>query len=80
VQQEDGQYGYSILFSASELDRCRFENFDKKWDVTSKPHHFHPRAAKTGITSLMKGDPENDMPVLCQAIKDGVLFSKDYNF
>jgi hypothetical protein len=77
---DHGQYSYSILFSTSELDRCRFDNFDEKWDVTSKPHHFHPRAVKMGITSPMHGDPEKDMPVLCQAIKDGVLFSKNCRF
>ena len=28
------QYSYSIIFSAIDLDRCRFDNYDDKWKVS----------------------------------------------
>lgn len=47
VQYNDyGEYGYSILFSKIDLDRCRFDNYDDRWNVPTKPHHFHPRYKK----------------------------------
>nr|MDO8110652.1 DUF6516 family protein [Candidatus Sigynarchaeota archaeon] len=77
---DHNQYSYSILFSGSELDRCRFDNFDDKWNVPSKPHHFHPRSLKQGFKSQMSGDPDKDMVILCQAMKKGVLYSKNCRF
>jgi len=77
---EHGQYSYSIIFSGSELDRCRFDNFDDTWNVASKPNHFHPRTDKSAFNSPMQGDPEADLPVLSQAIKSGILYSKNCRF
>ena len=74
------QYSYSVLFSDEKLDRCRFDNFDAHWDVTTKPHHFHPRLAKTPINSPMKGDPNKDMEILCKLIDSGKLFLKNPDF
>ncbi len=31
------QYGYQIVFSDCQLDRCRFDNFDKGWRVPTSP-------------------------------------------
>ncbi len=42
VYNNYGEYSYSIIFSKLELDRCRFDNYDNCWDVSSRPHHFHP--------------------------------------
>jgi hypothetical protein len=77
---EHGQYSYSILFSESELDRCRFDNFDDKWLVPSKPHHFHPRTSKQGFKSPMKGDPDDDIPLLLNLLRNGVLYSIEQRF
>ena len=43
IYNNHGQYGYNILFSNLDLDRCRFDNYDDRWDVDSRPHHFNPR-------------------------------------
>lgn len=67
------EYSYSILFSKLELDRCRFDNYDKTWDVSTKPHHFHPRNKKIAISSNMSGDPDMDIPLLCKLLKFGKL-------
>ncbi|MGQ4874795.1 MAG: toxin-antitoxin system TumE family protein [Promethearchaeia archaeon] len=45
-----GEYSYSLFFSKRDLDRCRFDNYDDKWDVSTRPHHFHPRFKKEAIT------------------------------
>ncbi len=77
---EHGQYSYSILFSESELDRCRFDNFDDNWLVSSRPHHFHPRMSKQGFKSPMKGDPDDDLPLLLKLLRNGKLYSKEQRF
>jgi len=74
------EYSYNIIFSKKELDRCRFDNYDDKWEVKSKPHHFHPRSEKEGFSSPMIGDPEIDIPNLCKLIKSGTLLNKEYRF
>jgi len=58
VYNNHGQYSYSIIFSKLELDRCRFDNYDEHWNVSSRPHHFHPRKKKDAIESIMKGLPD----------------------
>jgi hypothetical protein len=63
-----GQYSYNVLFSPDKYDRIRFDNFDDRWSVSSKPHHCHPRYRKDGIDSNFTGDPAQDMPRLCELI------------
>ena len=74
------QYSYSIIFSIMELDRCRFDNYDVRWEVSTKPHHFHPRFSKEGVSSPMEGVPDKDIPLICDLIKSGKLFSEDLRF
>jgi len=73
-------YAYSVLFSKVELDRCRFDNYDDRWNISTKPHHFHPRYNKLGFSSPMNGNPENDIPLICEFIKSGELLSTDLRF
>ena len=58
IYNDYGQYGYNILFSNLDLDRCRFDNYDDKWDVNSRPYHFHPRkkigAESSKMTVILK--------------------------
>ena len=76
VQYNDyDEYGYSILFSKMDLDRCRFDNYDDRWDVSTRPHHFHPRYKKEAILSNMDGSPEKDMPYFCSLINSGKIIS-----
>ncbi len=63
------EYSYSVIFSNSELDRIRFDNYDKGWDVNSKPHHYHPRKEKIGKNSPMIGNPQKDMVILSEMIE-----------
>lgn len=35
------KYSYTIIFSKFELDRCRFDNYDDRWEVSTKPHHSY---------------------------------------
>jgi hypothetical protein len=74
------QYSYSILIAESELDRCRFDNFDDKWLVPSKPHHFHPRMNNQAFKSPMNGNLDDDFPALCNLLRTGCLFSKNHRF
>ena len=66
------QYSYSIIFSAKhELDRCRFDNYNKNWIVPDRPNHFHPRMIIDGFKSPMRGIPDDDLPLFCElVIKD----------
>ncbi|MCY3413249.1 MAG: hypothetical protein INQ03_16535 [Candidatus Heimdallarchaeota archaeon] len=62
-----GEYGYQIMYSKKKGDYERFDNYDKEWDVKSKPHHFHSLA---GIKhSPMIGDPKQDIPELIKYLK-----------
>jgi hypothetical protein len=72
------QYSYNLIFSEKELDRCRFDNFDKNWDVITAPNHFHPRNYIDGFDSPMNGNPKDDIPLFCEMILNGVLFDKEY--
>jgi hypothetical protein len=74
------QYSYSIIFSKINLDRCRFDNYDKNWKLASNPHHFHPRLIKIANFSPMNGDPNKDIPLLCDLIRSGKLFLRDCQF
>jgi hypothetical protein len=77
IYNNHGQYGYNILFSNLDLDRCRFDNYDDRWDVDSRPHHFHPRKKIEVESSKMTGDPKNDIPKLCKMLQSGELHKID---
>ncbi|MBN1803513.1 MAG: hypothetical protein JW891_18530 [Candidatus Lokiarchaeota archaeon] len=64
VYNNHEEYSYSVIFSKLELDRCRFDNYDKVWDVPSRPHHFHPRFKNEAVQSSMTGDPNQDIPLM----------------
>lgn len=64
------EYSYQILFSQKKFDRIRYDNYDDKWNVSSKPHHFHPRNKQTALESRMIGVPEKDILVLIQILKE----------
>lgn len=74
------QYSYSILFSEITLDRIRLDNYDNKWQVPSRPHHFHPRFSKEGFSSPMHGEPKLDLIFFCDLILSGKFLSKEYRF
>lgn len=58
------EYFYQLIFSQKPYDRIRFDNFDDRWDVPTRPHHYHPRGQQLANESPMNGDPHNDMPIL----------------
>lgn len=64
-----GEYSYSIIFSPADFDRIRFDNFDDKWAVPSRPHHEHIRSSEKVIQSNMNGNPKHDIPILIQVIQ-----------
>ena len=74
------QYSYTIYFSDSELDRCRFDNYDEKWDVRTHSHHFQPRSNKKGYDSPMNGNPDYDILKLCDLILEGKLYTLEFRF
>lgn len=74
------QYSYTIYFSESELDRCRFDNYDERWEVQTKPHHFHPRSSKNAFKSPMNGNPEQDILKLCDLVIEGKLYISETRF
>ncbi|MHA2363548.1 MAG: hypothetical protein ACXAC7_06295 [Candidatus Hodarchaeales archaeon] len=67
------QYTYVIQFSFRRLDRVRFDNFDDKWIVSTRPHHCHPLNRKDAIESIFTGDPEEDMPILGELVRSGKI-------
>jgi hypothetical protein len=75
VYNDHGEYSYSIIFSKLDLDRCRIDNYDDHWKVSSCPHHFHPRKIKEAIKSPMKGLPDQDIIKLINLLKPGELKS-----
>ncbi len=38
---EYGEYGYQIKYSPEKNDFSRFDNSDDRWNVSTKPDHFH---------------------------------------
>jgi len=75
-----GEYTYSILFSELEMDRCRFDNYDDKWKVLSRPHHFHPAKTPGAFDSPMRGEPDLDLPLLLNLLKTGKLTDPTLRF
>lgn len=73
VYNDHEEYSYSIIFSKLELDRCRFDNYDDRWNVSSRPHHFHPWKKKEAIESMMKGVAEQDIVKLIELLKSGKI-------
>ncbi len=69
-----GEYSYTIVFSKTELDRCRYDNYDDRWEVYSRPHHFHSRKRLEAISSKMTGNPDHGIPLLCKIIQSGVIY------
>ncbi len=69
-----GQYSYIVMFSSQKLDRIRFDNFDNKWEVPSKPHHTHPRHQEKAIESPFKGSSSDNIKFLCSIIQSGKIY------
>ena len=65
---QHNQYSYHLKFSNSQIDRIRYDNYDDRWPVKSKPHHFHPRNSKLAEKSPMIENPKNDIPLLIEMI------------
>ena len=59
-----GEYTYCVIYSPNPDDQMRFDNYDDKWDVKSRPHHFYTRGMQSVKDSPMKGDPKHDIPIL----------------
>lgn len=74
------QYSYNLIFSSIKYDRARFDNFDDKWNVSTSPHHFHPRHDKFAIESPMNGNPDHDLPLLIGYIGKQILFDSKIKF
>ena len=69
------QYSYVILFSSQKLDRLRFDNFDDRWEVSSKPNHTHPRYKEKAKSRPFSGIPSKDIMILCNLLKSGDIYS-----
>lgn len=58
-----------MMFSKKKVDRFRYDNYDDKWIVNTRPHHFHPRGQIDAIESPMIGNPIIDIPLLVNFIE-----------
>lgn len=67
------EYGYQIVYSLKKGDQVRFDNFDDRWPVTTRPHHFHERGGESVRESPMSGNPSQDIPILIEFIQRGTL-------
>lgn len=72
------EYSYSIILSSIEHDRVRFDNYDDRWNVSTHPHHFHPRYDKKGYTSSMTGIPEDDLFLLISLLRSQKLLDATF--
>jgi len=63
-----GEYTYCVIFSPNLDDQMRFDNYDNRWNVKTRPHHFHIRGLQSVKESPMKGEPRQDIPVLIKKI------------
>ena len=70
---EYGEYGYQIIYSPQKEDFSRFDNFDDRWDVSTKPHHFHEKGNRKILDSPMSGNPDHDIPIIVDYINTGKL-------
>jgi len=70
---EFNEYGYQILFSSKKYDYVRYDNYDDRWNVRTRPHHFHPKKQNPVRDSPMIGDPTHDMPILIRFLKKEAL-------
>ena len=70
------EYSYSIIYSPGKFDRVRFDNYDDRWEVPTRPHHAPLRGVREGIESAMIGDPEKDLPILATLIRKQKLWDK----
>jgi hypothetical protein len=77
---DHNQYSYTIAFSSDQNDRCRFDNYDDRWRVDTKPNHFHPRGERKAIDSPMTGIPDHDTKLLCDLILTKKLLQKEVHF
>lgn len=68
------EYGYQLILSKKKYDTLRFDNFDDRWPVSSRPHHFHPRDNGPVKESPMVGSPSQDMPKLITHIQDEIYW------
>ncbi|TFG19435.1 MAG: hypothetical protein EU530_06230 [Promethearchaeota archaeon] len=64
-----GEYGYQILYSRKRADWSRFDNYDDRWDVETRPHHLHERGNKVAQSSPMIGDPNKDVQKLVKYVR-----------
>jgi hypothetical protein len=69
------QYSYVVMFSSQTLDRIRYDNFDDRWNVASKPNHTHPRYKEKATNSPFSGTPAIDIPILCNLLRTGDIYS-----
>jgi len=65
-----GEYSYSVIFTPNPDDQMRFDNYDDRWDVSTRPHNFHIRGLESSIESPMLGEPNHDIPILLKMIQD----------
>jgi hypothetical protein len=66
------EYSYQYLYSKNRFDRERFDNYDKNWEVSSKPHHMYVRGSNEVVESSMNGDISNDIPLLINFLKQRI--------
>ncbi len=59
------EYSYQFYLSSQLNDFIRFDNFDDRWPVSTRPHHLHTQV-KGVVESEMDGDPSHDIPLLTQ--------------
>jgi hypothetical protein len=62
------EYSYQLLISHQALKSIRFDNFDDRWDVPTRPNHVHLKN-KSVMESPMNGDPTHDIPLLIKALQ-----------
>ncbi|OLS12080.1 MAG: hypothetical protein RBG13Loki_4301 [Promethearchaeota archaeon CR_4] len=67
---DHGKYAYQLDFSPTTDDFVRFDNYDDTWPVETRPHHFHPRFGAVVVSSPMKGNPMNDIPLLVEKLTE----------
>lgn len=53
----------------SKMSRVRFDNFDDRWEVATKPHHTHSRYKEKATKSPFRGILSEDTPILYNLVQ-----------
>ena len=62
----------NLFLQKKKNDFVKWDNFDDRWNVSTRPNHFHSRYNKGVLKSQMIGQPSKDMQILISYILENL--------